>query len=138
MVMAIRKIPANTKSFKFYNANPKDRRTGDCVIRAICTAMDKSWDDVAKGLFEYVIKDKVAMGSTECYSKYLADNGWAKQKQPKKADGTKYTGVEFVKKFKGTCVAHIGGNHIVCIKDGKVIDTWDSTDGCIGNYWTKE
>ena len=81
--MAIRKIPTNTKSFKFYNANPKDRRTGDCVIRAICTAMDKSWDDVAKGLFEYVIKDKVAMGSTECYSKYLADNGWIKQKQPK-------------------------------------------------------
>lgn len=136
--MAIRKIPENTKSFKFYNANPKNRRTSDCVIRAICTATNQSWDDVAKGLFEYVLKHKVSMESTECYSKYLADNGWVKQKQPRKVDGTKYTGVEFVRKFKCVCVAHIGGNHIVCIKDGKVYDTWDSTDGCIGNYWIKE
>ena len=34
-------------------------------------------------------------------------------------------------------IAHIGGHHIIAIVDKKVNDTWDSTDGCIGNYWTK-
>ena len=58
-------------------------------------------------------------------------------KQPRKSDNTKYIGKEFCKMFKGTCVANIGGHHIVCIKDGKVHDIWDSTDGCIGNYWIK-
>ena len=24
------------------------------------------------------------------------------------------------------------------LKDNKVLDIWDSTDGCIGNYWIKE
>ena len=46
-------------------------------------------------------------------------------------------GYTICKIYKGTCVANIGGNHTVCIKNGKVHDTWDSTDGCIGNYWVK-
>ena len=28
-----------------YNANPKGRKTGDCVIRAICTALHMSWEE---------------------------------------------------------------------------------------------
>ena len=35
-------------------------------------------------------------------------------------------------------IAMIGGHHIVAIVKAKVCDIWDSTDGCIGNYWTKE
>ena len=31
----IRKIPKETATFHFHNENPKGRRTGDCVIRAI-------------------------------------------------------------------------------------------------------
>ena len=60
------------------------------------------------------------------------------EKERKKSNNTKYTGKEFVKIINGTALAHIGGHHIVCIKDNKVLDTWDSTDGCIGNYWIKE
>ena len=29
-------------------------------------------------------------------------------------------------------IAHIGGNHIVAIVDGKVNDIWDSTNGVLG------
>ena len=45
------------------------------------------------------------------------------------------TGKELVKIFGGVCVANLGGNHTVCIKGGKVLDIWNSTEGCIGNYW---
>ena len=74
----------------------------------------------------------------KCIDKYLTSKGCIKMKQPRKSDNTKYTGKEFYKIFNGVCVANIGGNHVVCIKNGKVHDTWDSTDGCIGNYWVKE
>jgi len=37
-----------------------------------------------------------------------------------------------------TVIANIGGHHIVAIIEGRVWDTWNSTDGCIGNYWTKK
>lgn len=127
----------NTKTFTFYNANPKGKFTGDCVIRAICTALDKPYEEVYRELLELCLKNGYSIASKENYSKYLESFGWKKQKQPKKSNNTKYTGKEFHKVFKGTCVAHLGGNHIVCIKNGKVYDTWDSTDGCIGNYWIK-
>ena len=31
--------------FKEYNPNPVGNNVGDCVIRAITKAMDKSWED---------------------------------------------------------------------------------------------
>lgn len=128
----------DTKTFKFYNANPKGRFTGDCVIRAICTALEKPYEEVYRELLELCLSTGYSIASTENYAKYLELQGWDKKKQPRKSNNKKYTGEEFCKNYKGICIAHIGGHHIVCIKNGKVHDTWDSTDGCIGNYWVKE
>ena len=131
------KIPNDTATFKYYNANPRNKHTTDCVVRAICAALDQSYEQTVRGLTELWIKTGYEMGEAKCFGKYLELKGWVKNKQPRKFDNTKFTGKEFVKIFKGVCVANLGGNHTVCIKDGKVLDIWDSTDGCIGNYWTK-
>lgn len=128
----------NTKTFTFYNANPKGKYTCDCVARAVCTALNEPYETVIREMVEMSIKTGYEYTDTKCIDKYLQSKGWTKMKQPRKANNTKYTGKEFHKVFKGVCVANIGGHHIVCIKGGKVYDTWDSTDGCIGNYWVKE
>ena len=31
--------------FVFYNPNPAEKEVGDCVIRAIAKALDKSWKE---------------------------------------------------------------------------------------------
>ena len=128
----------NTKTFTFYNANPKGRYTGDCVFRAICTALEQTWEQTVMEMAELSCKNGYALNDTKGIAKYMEYKGWKKMNQPRKHDNTKYTGKEFCKIFKGTCVANIGGGHTVCIKNGKVHDTWDSTDGSIGNYWVKE
>lgn len=131
----------DTKTFAYYNANPKNRMGGDCVIRAVCTALEQSWEQTVRELTEVGIKYGFVVNDKNTYSKYLEQKGWVKNKQPKKANGTKYTGEEFCKKIADknkNYVANIGGHHVVCIKNGKVHDIWDSTDGCIGNYWVKE
>lgn len=132
------KIPQNTESFTYYNANPKNKHTTDCVIRAICTALDQSYAETLIELADMQLKTGYDFTDAKGFGKYLELKGWIKNKQPRKANNTKYTGKEFVKMFKGICVANIGGNHTVCIKDGRVFDIWDSTDGCIGNYWTRQ
>lgn len=132
------KIPNDTETFKYYNANPRRKHTTDCVVRAICTALDQPYNQTVKELTELWLKTGLQMSDVKCYGKYLKSKGFTKNKQPRKPDNTKYTGREFVKIFKGVCVAHLGGNHIVCIKNGKVLDIWDSTEGCIGNYWARE
>ena len=131
------KIPNDTNTYKYFNANPKNKHTTDCVTRAICAALDQTYEQTVKELSEFWLKTGYEMTDTKCFGKYLESKGWQKQKQPRKVDNTKYIGKEFVKLFNGICVANIGGNHTVCIKDSKVFDIWDSTDGCIGNYWTK-
>lgn len=151
----IRKIPKDTDTFHFYNVNPKGKITGDCVIRAIATATGMTWEETLMGLVEMALKHKLSVQATENYDKYLQSLGWVKQKQPRKEDNTKFTGSEFCVQLsvndkdgkKGNIIAHLGGHHIVCIRptnsgDGincryKVHDTWNSTGGCIGNYWVK-
>lgn len=128
----------DTTTFHFYNANPKNRTTGDCVVRAVSEATGKSWDETYDALCEIGRKLKVMPNNKKAYGKFLEAIGWAKQKQPKKGDGTKYTGEEFcqiLEEGHKPIVAHIGGHHVVCIKEGRVWDIWNSTGGCIGNWW---
>lgn len=133
-----RKIPVDTQNFTYYNANPKGKMTTDCVTRAITTALNQPYETTVRELTELWLKTGYEMTEPRCYGKYLESKGFEKQKQPRKADNTRYTGREFVRIFKGVCVANIGSSHVVCIKDGKVIDIWNSTGGCIGNYWIKK
>ena len=141
----------DTNTFHFYNANPKNKYTNDCVIRAISTALEQSWEQTIKELTELGIKYGYVYDDTKCYERYLKSKGWVKHKQPRKNDNTKYTGKEFCKILDEdilavgkSVIAHIGGHHIVCIKETedygfhKIYDTWDSTDGCIGNFWIYE
>jgi hypothetical protein len=127
----------DTSTFHFYNANPKNRITGDCIYRALCTAMNIPYNQVVMHLAE--LQCKTGYADEKLYGRYLELNGWIKHKQPRKADGTKYTGKEFCERARTyeNYIAHIGGHHIVAIVDGKVNDIWNSTGGCIGNYWTK-
>lgn len=134
----------DTSTFRFYNANPKNKITADCVIRAICTAMERPYNEVYKELFEFSVKCGLMLNDKKCYEKYLEAQGWRKHAQPRKEDNTKYTGVEFCREvreytfnYPDRMIAHIGGHHLVAIVYGRVWDIWDSTDGCIGNYWTK-
>ena len=140
--MAIKKLN-DTTTFHFFNANPKDRRTCDCVVRAISTATGIPWDEVLRGLTECAIKHSLMVNDNKLYEKYLADLGWKKMPAPRRADNTRYTGSEWCSHCKknnlpNVQIAHIGGHHIVCIIDYKVWDIWNSTGGAIGNYWVRE
>ena len=131
----------DTTTFHYYNANPKNKITCDCVARAVCTGLDEPYDKVLKEMFEMQIKTGYEYTDTKCYCKYLESKGWVKMKQPRKSDNTKYTGEEFCRELADKnkrYITNIGGHHMVAIVNKKVYDIWDSTDGCIGNYWTKE
>lgn len=128
----------DTSTFHFHNQNPKGKYTEDCVFRAISLATGKPYNECVMEAAALMCETGYHLTGTKGEEAYLSKLGWRKHSQMRKADGTKYTGKQFCRIFKGVCVAHLGGGHTVCIKDGKVWDTWDSTDGCVGNYWTKE
>ena len=134
-----------TTTFHFHNQNPRNRITGDCVFRAISLGTGKDYNDCVMEMAQLMCETGYALNDTKDIESYLKSLGWNKNKQPRKSDNTKYTGVEFCKYLNkyytgDTVIANIGRHHIVCIKryNGKfkIHDIWDSTDGCIGNYWT--
>ena len=126
--------------FKYYNANPKNKNTDDCVIRAISTALDQPYNMTYKDLFDLSLSTGFILNERRNYSKYLESKGWKMQRQPRKINNKKYTGREFCKKISDSerVFAHIGTGHVVAIVNKKVLDTWDSSNGCIGNYWIKK
>ena len=138
-----------TDCFIYFNANPHNRMGGDCVVRAISTALDMPWETTVRELTEFGIKHGYVLNDKKCYEKYLATKGWIKHKQPRKDDNTKLTGEEWCEHIThtskyhrvGNIICNIGGHHAVAIipvdDTYKVHDIWDSSDGCIGNYWTK-
>ena len=134
-----------TKSFMYFNKNPRGRITCDCWLRAVSDALDEDYNAVLKELCEVQIKTGYELSDSKAIDIYLKSKGWVKCSQPRKADNTKYTGKEFCKLASdngyGNMVCNIGGHHMVAIKPVgkyyKVRDIWDSTGGCIGNYWRK-
>lgn len=140
----LRKKYPDTPVFTFYNANPLGKITGDCIVRALSTALKQTWEETYRELVELGINCGYSMGDKKNIERYLKSKGFYKHKQPKNEDGTKLTGVEFCGWLQATeqapyvnVIANIGTHHIVAIINGKVQDTWDSSDGCIGNYWTE-
>jgi len=133
----IRKIPPETSTFHFHNENPKGRRTGDCVIRAIARASGDSWEDTLTGLFHVGLRVKSELAYRDCYEKYLGERGWLKHKQPRKDDGTKYTVAEWCRKHRNATMVVSVANHLTCIIDGKCNDIWNCTGMTVLNYWTR-
>ena len=117
------------------------------MIRAICTATELPYNQVVMELAQLQCETGYDDAEKKLYSMYLESKGFKKMKQPRKLDGTKFTGKEFCKALQDNyeytigktprIVSNIGGHHIVAIIDAKVWDIWNSTDGCIGNYWVK-
>lgn len=144
-----------TSSFIYFNKNPKNRKTCDCWLRAVSDALDADYNEVLRELCDVQVKTGYELSDSKAIDIYLKSKGWVKCPQPRKSDNTKYTGRDFCDwlsiNYKdgelGNLVCNIGGHHMVSIKptwhgDGfncryKVHDIWNSTGGCIGNYWRK-
>jgi len=140
-----KRIPECTEYFEYYNANPKDKRVGDCVIRALSKVTGKSWDVIFTALYEIALKQKMMPNDRFVFEKYLKQEGWVKQKQPKDINNKKYTGIDFIKYYlvdnnltDTKIFANIGAKHVVAIESKTIFDTWNCSTRCIGNYWIKE
>lgn len=123
--------------FVKYNANPKNKKTGDCVIRAICTALNEDWVDTYKGMLEVAIKTGHAISYKDNYVTYLKNKGYIMQKQPKKANGRKYTIEEFANSIaepNKTYILNVA-NHVTVVINKSLYDIWNCKNKTVGNYW---
>lgn len=123
---------------RYYNPNPKKDNAPDCVIRALCKALDKDWIDVydllvARGRELYDMPNSV-----EVMASVLLEHGFERVVIPKTKGKPKPTVDQIARKTKNKsiCVCRIA-NHIVTTKDGFSWDMWDSGDRAVYTYFEK-
>lgn len=123
--------------FQKTNINPKGWKTGDCVVRAIASANNTSWEVTYQQLCEIGLKKCRMPNDKQTYEALLKQYGWIKQKMPRHGDGTRYTVEELVDTIRDKMVISVA--HHLTYSDGvSLIDTWDCRYKSVGNYWIKE
>ena len=113
--------------YSYYNPNPiKNKRVGDCVIRAISKALNQSWEEtyIELSLLGYIMGDWGSSNSV--WNAYLKSKGFTREIVSNDCPEC-YTIKDFCENVsRGTYV--IGtGTHCVCVVDNVLYDSWDSS-----------
>jgi hypothetical protein len=128
-------------SYKNVNVNPKNRKTGDCAVRAICNVLDIPYGDAIDLCAKYAKETCYGITGKQVVELVLKDFGYVKMKQPKKPDGKKYQVREMdailtAKQMEQGVLVTVA-NHHTCIKHGCIEDIWNRGGKSVGNYYIK-
>jgi hypothetical protein len=130
-----------------YNANDRGNYSPDCVKRAISMAFSKYYSEVAKDLRKAQAEVRAETGNdawewnmSTVYSRVIKDYGGSEKLQPEEKG---ITVGEFADTHLGTYLIQSGktpsrSNHLVCVVDGEVFDTWNSLDQYVVSYYQVE
>lgn len=120
--------------YEYRNPHPKDLRTSDCVVRAFALSFDKDYLEVRRELNQS--KRDLGFNSykdSDFIYRYFRNYNRIIFKTKKGEARVKPK--DFIKIFsEGTYIVNMK-KHIACIKDGKLLDTWDSSERSIYTAW---
>lgn len=119
------------------NANPLKKIVGDCVIRAICVAENKEWDDIYLEIMLKGYEMKDISSSNAVWGAYLKEIGYSRFIIPNTCPDC-YTIADFVRDNPVGTFILATGTHVVAAKDGCYFDTWDSGAEVPIYYFEKE
>ncbi len=124
--------------FEKRNVNPKNKRTGDCVVRAIAVATSQDYTKVMRDLFELGMGKGFVFNDQRTYEYYLKELGWIKHNQPRNSNNG-WVQLRELDNFTplDDVVLVTTRNHMTVIVDGTVIDTFNPQNQYVMNYWTK-
>lgn len=114
--------------FDFYNANPLGLFTDDCVIRAISCATNRSWDQVYDELSDKA-QAKGTLLDKKDFVRWYLDTHFERITYPP------YKVYQVALNFKNNIVICALNNHLVCVKYGRILDTFDCSNRVVQYMW---
>lgn len=115
-------------SYKYYNANPLNKDTQDCTIRAISVALNTPWDYVYDMLSHEAQKVGMIQDDREFIVNFLDDRF---ERMPTYG----MTVGEVVDEYKDNVILVTMSGHITCAKYGRIYDTFDPSDRVAEYAW---
>ena len=130
-----KKIRVWHENFVYYQ--PNDHECGDCGIRAVSKATNHSWKESLALLYKTAMTLQEPPGSCDNITEALKEYGfrWVPYKAVRGVKRPTVAG--FAEEHKdGTYILRVA-HHLVCAKEGKYYDIWDSGNESLYGYWEK-
>lgn len=108
-------------SYRYYNANPLNNNITDCFIRSLSCATGKSWDYTYNKISDMAQWNGTTMDNRDFIIEYLDRNY---ERMPK-FYGTIEEASDY---YCNNIILVTTKGHIVCVKRGLILDTWDSSN----------
>ena len=123
--------------WKNYNPNPVSRNVGDCSVRALTVALGVDWETAFALLSSNAFQMADMMSSNAVIGSVLRQHGYRRSVIPNSCPDC-YTVGEFADEHpEGTFVLGTG-SHVVAVKDGEILDSWDSSNEIPVYYWWRK
>lgn len=119
--------------YEFMNANPCKKLLGDCVVRALSIALNQSWYRTAIDLCIEGLMQCDMQNSNAVWGEYLQRKGFKKH-----SILDTMTFEEFSEHHPDGLYIVASGSHVAVIRNGSLLDNWDSSDVPVAFYFTKE
>lgn len=119
-----------------FNENPNGIKTGDCVIRAISTALDQDWEKTYIDLCLIGQKMGDWGNSNPVWDYYLKEKGFSRSVIPNNCPLC-YTISDFAYEHPQGTYLVATGSHVVAVIDGNYIDNYDSGELPIVYYYER-
>ena len=117
--------------------NPAGRNVGDCSVRAVSVALGVDWETAYAMLAKAGYQMADMPTSNGVIGAVLRQNGFYRHAIPNTCPDC-FTIGDFADDHPEGVYVVGTGNHVVCIRDGIVMDSWDSTREVPVYYWSRK
>ena len=112
-------------------------RTRHCAVRAVAAALGVSWEEA----YAMIANNGFLMGdmpsSNTVWGAVLRQNGFRRHTLPNTCPDC-YTLEQFAEDHPEGVYVVGTGNHVATIRDGIILDAWDSSNEMPVYYWQEE
>ena len=119
------------------NPNPEHKHVPDCVIRAICIALNKPWLEVSDELYAIARREYSVTCHDDIWGRYLYSLGFQPFLLPHNCPMC-ITIRQFCEMYPHGIYIIGTGSHAVAVLDGNYYDSWDSGNEICSYFWRIE
>lgn len=123
--------------WKQFNPNPVSRNVGDCAVRAVAAALGVDWETAFAMIAENAFQMADMPSSNAVWGSVLRQHGFYRYAVPNTCQDC-YTAEDFARDHPHGIYVLGFGNHTATIRDGLILDSWDSSQLYPQYYWAKK